>query len=181
MTSPWPFVVWEINLIGQLPKGRGSVQYALVVVDYITKWIKAEALGYITLAKIKEFVYKNIVCQYGVPHIVVSDNSKQFDNDEFKEFCDNLHIKNVFSFITQPQANGQVKALNKTIKHNLKTKLEDLKKKWANELPKVLWAYRTTATSITRETRFSLAYKYEAMAPVEIRAGSLRRDNYDPE
>ena len=76
MTCLWPFTVWGIDLIGQLPKGRGSVQYAVVAIDYFTKWIKAEALVPITPAKIKEFMYKNIICQYGVPHTIISDNTK---------------------------------------------------------------------------------------------------------
>ena len=63
----------------------------------------------------------------------------------------------------------------------MKTKLEDLKGRWTDELPKVLWAYRTTARSITRETPFSLSYGYEAMVPAKIEAGSLRRENYNPE
>ena len=42
-------------------------------------------------------------------------------------------------------------------------------------------AYGTTTRSTTGEIMFSLAYRYEAMVPVEIRVGSLRRDNYDPE
>ena len=62
----------------------------------------------------------------------------------------------------------------------MKTKLEDLKSRWANELPQVLWAYKTIARSTTEETPFLLAYRYEAMVPVEIGARSLRRDNYDP-
>ena len=40
--------------------------------------------------KIKEFIYKNIVCRYGVPHTIVSNNGTQFENYEFKEFCDDL-------------------------------------------------------------------------------------------
>ena len=63
----------------------------------------------------------------------------------------------------------------------MRTKLKNLKGRWADELPKVLWAYRTTTRSTTRETPFSLAYGYEVMVPVEIGARSLRRDNYDPE
>ena len=59
------------------------------------------------------------------------------------------------------------------IKQNLKTKLEDLKGRWADELPEVLWAYRTTARWTTGEALFSLAYGYEAIVPVEIRVGSL--------
>ena len=61
MTSSWSFVVWRINLIGRLHKGRGSVQYVIVAVDYFIKWIKAKVLSSIMPAKIKEFVYKNII------------------------------------------------------------------------------------------------------------------------
>ena len=61
MTNPWPFAVWGIDLIGQLPKRRGSLQYAVVVVDYFIKWVEAEALASIMPTNIKEFVYKNIV------------------------------------------------------------------------------------------------------------------------
>ena len=74
-----------------------------------------------------------------MPHTIISDNGKKFDYNEFKEFCDKLEIKKSFSTVARPQANGQVEAINKTIKHNLKTKLEDLKGKWVDELPEVLW------------------------------------------
>ena len=33
----------------------------MVAVDYFTKWVKAEVLASITPAKIREFVYKDIV------------------------------------------------------------------------------------------------------------------------
>ena len=162
-----------------MPKGSGRVQYALVAVDYFTKWAKAEVLTSITPVKIKEFVYKNIIFLYGVSHTIVSDNDKQFICNKFKEFCDSLQIKKVFSLVAQPQANGQVEIINKTIKHNLKTKLKDLKGRWADELSKVLWAFRTSVRTPTGETPFSLIYGYEAMIPVDTVEGSLRRENYD--
>ena len=62
MTSLCPSTIWRIDLIGQLPKGKGSAQYAVVVIDYFTKWVEVEVLASITLGKIKEFVDKNIVC-----------------------------------------------------------------------------------------------------------------------
>ena len=79
----------------------------------------------------------------------------------------------------RPQDNGQVEAINKTIKHNLKTKLEDLIGKWVDKLPEMLWAYRTTTNTLTGETPFLLSYGYEAMVPVEIEMSLLRRENYD--
>ena len=66
--SPWLFIIWGIDLIGELPKGRGGAQYAVVAVDYFTKWVEEEALTSIKPTKIKEFVYRSIICRYGVPH-----------------------------------------------------------------------------------------------------------------
>ena len=71
--------------------------------------------------------------------------------------------------------------MNKVIKHKLKTKLENLKERLADDLPKVLWAYRTTVRSTTGKTPFSLPYGYEPMVQFELTVGSLRRDNFNPE
>ena len=76
LTSLWLFAIWGINLIGQLLKGRGSVQYAVVGVDNFTKWVEIEALTSITLANVKELLYKNIAYHYGVLHTIISDNDK---------------------------------------------------------------------------------------------------------
>ena len=56
----------------------------------------------------------------------------------------------------------------------MKTKLEDLKGKWVEYLPKVLWAYRTTRKSATQETPFALAFGTEAVDPVEVGLKSPR-------
>ena len=74
-----------------------------------------------------------------------------------------------------------MEAVNKIIKFNLKTKLKECKGLWAEELSKVLWAYRTTSRTSTRETPFSLAYRVEAMISVEIGVPSLRRETYNQE
>ena len=56
----------------------------------------------------------------------------------------------------------------------LKTKLENLKGKWVEYLPKVLWAYRTIRQSATQENPFSLAFSAEVIAPVEVGLKSPR-------
>ena len=67
MTSPWPFAVWGIDLIGSLPTGKGGVKYAIVAVDYFTKWVEAEPLAAITTKKALDFVVKSVICIYGLP------------------------------------------------------------------------------------------------------------------
>ena len=56
----------------------------------------------------------------------------------------------------------------------MKTKLEDLKGKWVECLPEVLWAYKTTHKSATQETPFALAFCTKAVAPVEVGLKSPR-------
>ena len=85
-----------------------------------------------------------------------------------------MGIKLKFSTPRNPQSNGQAESSNKTIMNSMKKRLEKAKGKWAEELPGVLWAYRTTARTATGETPFSLTYGTEAMIPVEYGMPSLR-------
>ena len=104
----------------------------------------------------------------------MSNNGKQFYNLKFGDFCAKLGIKNYYSSPAHPQSNGQAEVTIRTLKVALKTKLEDLKGKWVEYLPEVLWAYRTTHKSATQETPFALAFGIEAVAPVEIGLKSPR-------
>ncbi|CAL9018623.1 unnamed protein product [Prunus brigantina] len=135
MVSPWPFAQWGLDLIGPMPEGKGQVKYAVVAVDYFTKWAEAEALATITAARIETFVWQNIVCRFGIPNTIVTDNGRQFDNAKFKQFCSNLKIKLCFASPAHPQSNGQVEAVNKIIKRTLKTKLDKAKGCWPELLP----------------------------------------------
>ncbi|XP_074363974.1 uncharacterized protein LOC141704674 [Apium graveolens] len=170
-----------IDLIGELPKAKGDVKYAVVVVDYFTKWVEAMPLATITAKKIRDFVFNSIVCRFGIPYKLMSDNEKQFVSKELRQLCEDLKIKKEFAEVYHPQSNGQTKAVNKIMKHTLKTKLEERKGNWPDELPKVMWSYNTTLRSTTGETPFILTYGYEAMVLVEVGSGSLRRDRYTEE
>ena len=50
---------------------------------------------------------------------------------------------------------------------------------WPEELPNVLWAYRTTARTPTGETPFNLTYGIKAIISVEVGLTSLRREFFD--
>ena len=63
--------------------------------------------------------------------------------------------------------------------NGLKRRLEGAKGNWAEELPNVLWAYRTTPQRSTGETPFSLTYGAEAMIPVEVNLCSARVSGFN--
>ena len=145
-----------------------------MAVDYFTKWVEAEPLATITEQKVRNFVWHSLICMFGIPRSLLSDNGKQFDNPKFKDFYAELGIKNYYSSPTHPRSNGQAEVTIRTLKVVLKTKLEDLKGKWVEYLPEVLWAYRTTRKLATQETPFALAFGIEAIDPVEAELKSPR-------
>ena len=61
----------------------------------------------------------------------------------------------------------------------IKTQLEGAKGIWPEELPSVLWAYRTTARTPIGETPFRLTYGNEAVIPAEIGLTSYKVDNHN--
>ena len=66
------------------------------------------------------------------------------------------------------------RSYNKTIFKILKKKLGDRKGDWADDLPEVLWAYRTTKRTPTKETSYVLAFGTEAVIPAELGSESFR-------
>ena len=68
---------------------------------------------------------------------------------------------------------------NRSLLKIIKTRLEGAKGIWPNELPSILWAYRTTARTPTGETPLRLTYGGEAVIPAEVGLTSYRMHNHD--
>ncbi|GKA70160.1 reverse transcriptase domain-containing protein [Tanacetum coccineum] len=118
--APWPFYQWGMDIVGPLPEAPGRVKFVLVVIDYFTKWIEAKPLAKISGKDVKKIVWENIVCRFGIPKIIVTDNGTQFVNDPFKGWCEGLNIKQMNTAVAHPQANGLVERANKSLMEGLK-------------------------------------------------------------
>ena len=176
--SPWPFHTWGINILGPFPLAVRQMKYLVVAIEYFTKWIKAEPIAHITTHKVQHFAWKNIVCRFGIPKCLVSDNDTQFANQQLGKLCTKLGIKQVFASVEHPQTNEQVESANRVLLRCLKRRLEKAKGTWAEEVPRIMWAYHTTPHSTTKETPFSLVYGSDAMILVEIQENSSRFQNF---
>ena len=96
------FAQWGLDIMGPFSVAVKQLTFIVVDIDYFTKWVEAEALATITEKNIQSFVWKNIICRYGIPRVLVSNNGKQFDNSAFRDFCSELGIKNYYSSPVHP-------------------------------------------------------------------------------
>jgi len=172
--SPWPFHTWGIDILGPFPLAIRQMKYLVGAIEYFTKWIEAEPVAQITAHKIQSFMCKNIVFCFGVPKRLVSDNGTQFASHLLKKLCEDIGTQQVFASVEHPQTNGQVQSANRVLLRGLKGRLEKAKGSWAEEVPRIIWAYHTTEQSGTHETPFSLVYGCDAMILVEIQESSPR-------
>ncbi|GJY28685.1 reverse transcriptase domain-containing protein [Tanacetum coccineum] len=78
-----------------------------------------------------------------------------------------------------PASKWQTEVTNRTLLQGLKTRLGNTKGLWVEELPNVLWAYRTTARTGNNCTPFSLVYRSEAVLPPEIGLPTFRIHSFE--
>ncbi|GJU60712.1 reverse transcriptase domain-containing protein [Tanacetum coccineum] len=171
---PRSVVAKALDQVGPFLKDPDKVKFLIVAIDYFTKWIEAKPVATITGAQVKKFVWDYIVCRFGLPGEIISDNGKQFRDDPFKDWCKNLCIRQCFASVKHLQANGLVERVNRSLGEGIKARLDERSKNWLEEISHVLWAHRTMIKSSNGETPFSLTYGTEVVILVEIGMPTLR-------
>ncbi|XP_071740120.1 uncharacterized protein [Rutidosis leptorrhynchoides] len=103
----WSFNKWAIDIVGPITTYSGEIKFLVVAIDYFTKWVEEKALATITGRYIRNFFWEDIVCRFGILNEIVSNNGTQFEGEPFRSYQE-LNIKQSFTSIAHPHANGQV-------------------------------------------------------------------------
>ena len=84
VTSPWPFHTWSIDLIGPIsPPSKGKI-WIVVATESFTKWSKAISLKKATSEAVRNFVFEDIICFFGIPKRILLDNGTPFVGQPFE-------------------------------------------------------------------------------------------------
>ena len=79
LTSPWPFSVWGIDIIGKISlKSSSAHEFILVAIDYFTKWVETASYVRLASSRVVSFIISHIICRYGVPNELISDRGVHF-------------------------------------------------------------------------------------------------------
>ncbi|XP_074300718.1 uncharacterized protein LOC141632026 [Silene latifolia] len=124
--SPWPFMMWGMDIVGKLPRAPGNRVYMLAMTNYFSKWIEAEAMTKVKEQHVISFIKRNIISRFGIPSEIICDNGSQFISDNTEGFCARWNITLRKSAPRYPQTNGQAESSNKIIVENLRKRLEEL-------------------------------------------------------
>ncbi|VFQ95943.1 unnamed protein product [Cuscuta campestris] len=162
-------------------QGDYAVSRKITLQVYFWPTIVKDCAEFVKKCKVCQEFQKHVICRFGVPEHIIIDNGTQFESKPFNDFLESWGIKHSYASVGYPQTNGKVENVNRTIVDGLKRKLEACRGEWAEELPYILWTYRTTPRRATGETPFALCYGFEARAPPEISIATHREEVFDPE
>ncbi|XP_021809298.1 uncharacterized protein K02A2.6-like [Prunus avium] len=174
MRTPWAFHTWGLDLIGTIHPPSDGYIWILTATEYFTKWVEAVPLRKATGAAVSNFIREHIVCRFGIPYKIVTDNGTPFVNKQVNSTLNGYDIKHRCSTPYYPQGNGQAEATNKTLWRILSKMVYEYEGGWSLDLPNALWAYRTSPRSATGFSPFSLVYGSDTISPVEITVPTAR-------
>ena len=63
--------------MGPFPRATGDLEFLYVAIDKFTKWPEVEAVRKVTAQSAVKF-FKSIVCRFGIPNRIITDNGTQF-------------------------------------------------------------------------------------------------------
>ena len=117
MTAPWSFVMWGIDMIGEIkPTASNGHRFILVAIDYFTEWVEVASFASVTKKIVARFIKHNLICHYGILERIIIDNGTNLNNAMIMELCTQFKIKHHNSSPYRPKMNGAVEAANQNIK-----------------------------------------------------------------
>ena len=165
VNRPFQKLSWDIT--GPLPVTSAGYKYILVITDLFSKWVEAFPLRSTDSQTLANIFVDEIVCRYGVPESIHSDQGANLTSEIIKNMCDILGMDRTRTTAYHPQGNGLVERLNRTIKEMLAKVIKETQTNWDVKLPKVLLAYRTAIQDSTGFTPFRILFGRSPSLPVD--------------
>ncbi len=110
-----PFERIDMDLIGPLERSARGHRFALVLVDYATRYPEAVALRNISAKSVAEALF-SMISRVGIPKEILTDQGTAFMSRTIRELYGLSGIKSVRTSIYHPQTDGLVERFNRTLK-----------------------------------------------------------------
>ncbi|GJW23401.1 cytidyltransferase-like domain-containing protein [Tanacetum coccineum] len=160
------FDVWGINFMGPFPSSNRN-KYVLVAIDYVSKWVEAQAFPTNDARNIVKFL-KGLFARFGIPKALISDRGTYFCNHQMEKAMKRNAVVHRLSTAYHPQTNRQVENTNRAIKRILEKTIRNNRKDWSYKLDDALWAFRTAFKTPLGTTPFRIVYDKACHLLVEL-------------
>ena len=164
--GPWDRLATDI--LGPLPITPRNNRYILTVTDYFTKWVEIFPVPDQTAITCANVILNEVICRYGCPLAIHSDQGRNYESEVFQELCKILEIRKTRTSTRNPKANGQTERFNRTLLSMIKSFLRGEQTNWDLNLGCLAGAYRATPNESTGLTPNVMLLGREIRLPYEL-------------
>ena len=161
-----PFQIVGVDIM-ELPVTTRGNKYVVVFQDLFTKWPMVYPTSNQKAETIARLIVEEIVPFFGVPEALLSDRGTNLLSHLMKDICKLLGIKKLNTTAHHPECDGAVERFNRTLKTMLRKQAARHGAQWDQYIHGVVWAYRNTPHSSTKEKPSYLLFGMDCRSPTE--------------
>ena len=76
------------------------MKFLVAGINYFTKWVEAKPLANIIEQNVRNFVWKNIICHFGIPRVLVSEMDTNLITHPSKSFVSSWELGITTPYLT---------------------------------------------------------------------------------
>ena len=160
-----------LDFLGPLPSSNFGNKNIIIVADYFSKWSKAVPMSNQEAHRVAELLVKEVVCRFGVPLLIHSDQGRNFESAVFTEMCQLLGIQKTRTTAYHPQSDGMVERFNRTLEDQLAKFVDYHQRDWDEHIPYLMLAYRSAVHESTGCTPAKVVFGRDLRLPVDLLFG----------
>jgi len=166
-TEPWEMI--SLDYAGPFePCEDSEFKYILLAVDHFTGYLVTVPTTHVDAASTARALVDEVICKYGVPRRILTDQGSAFRNSLMSDLGDALSIKMSTTSAYHPQANGKTERYVGTLKQTLTSILDDFKGNWTLALQPATFAVNASPNSSTALSAYFLNHGRHPRLPREL-------------
>ncbi len=155
-----------MDLIGPLERSARGYRFALVLVDYATRYPEAVPLRSISAKSVAEALFR-IISRVGILKEILMDQGTAFMSRTLTKLYGLLGIKSIRTSVYHPQTDGLVERFNRTLKTMVRKFVKEDAKNWDRWL-EPLFAVREVPQASTGFSPFELLYGRQPRGVLDV-------------
>lgn len=178
-TSHKPFQKLFMDIVGPLPETSLSNKYILTAQDDLTKYSFAIAISNMEAKTVAEALVTNIICSFGTPESILTDQGSNFLSQIFKNICKFFNIKKLQTTAYHPQSNGALERCHAGLAAYLRNFTSHDHSNWDKWLPYAMLCYNTTPHSSSKFSPYELIFGHKPILPSSLASPPSPIYNYE--
>ena len=167
-----PEGVWQLlsmDFHGPItPTSRRGNKYIISITNILSIFAIAKPVRDCTAETAARFLQEEVICKYGTPKCVLTDNGTHFTSIMMKHLLQRLGITHLYATPYHPQINGQIERFNSTMDAKIAALSNQYRSDWDDKLPFVIFNYNTSYHSTTKTIPFELMYGRPPVLPFDL-------------